>query len=92
MREDIIFNFKLKIMEVTLKIKKDYVKAILHKGKTKAHTPKSYKEVGYAGHDIGFWASQEHLTMYRNSRGELMYKVYIKGSIFPFYGKLEILN
>lgn len=57
-------------MEVTLKIKKDYVKAILHKGKTKAHTPKSYKEVGYAGHDIGFWASQEHLTMYRNSRGE----------------------
>ena len=66
--------------------------AVLYKGKTKAHTPKSYKEVGYAGHDIGFWASQEHLTMYRNSRGELMYKVYIKGSIFPFYGKLEILN
>ena len=64
--------------------------AVLYKGKTKAHTPKSYIEVGYAGH--GFWASQEHLTMYRNSRGELMYKVYIKGSIFPFYGKLEILN
>ena len=66
--------------------------AVLYKGKTKANLPKSYKEVGYAGYDIGFWASQEHLTMYRNSRGELMYKVYIKGSIFPFYGKLEILN
>ena len=79
-------------MEVTLKIKKDYVKAILHKGKTKAHTPKSYKEVGYAGHDMRGLVAQRHLTMYRNSRGELMYKVYIKGSIFPFYGKLEILN
>lgn len=66
--------------------------AVLYKGKTKAHTPKSYKKVDVVGHDIGYWASEDYLTIYKNSRGGLMYEVYIKGSIFPFYGKLEILN
>lgn len=66
--------------------------AVLYKGKTKANLPKSYKKVDVVGHDIGGWTSDDYLTIYKNSRGGLVYEVYIKGSIFPFYGRLEILN
>lgn len=79
-------------MEVTLKIKKEYFKAVIHKGRPKERLPKSYKEVGYAGHDMRGLVAQRHLTMYRNSRGGLVYKVYIDGCFHPFYGKLEILE
>ena len=59
---------------------------------TKAHTPKSYKKVDVVGHDIGGWTRDDYLTIYKNSRGGLVYEVYVKGSIYPFYGKIEILN
>lgn len=78
--------------EVTLKIKKEYFKAVIYKGRPKSSVPKSYKEVGYAGHDMCGLVAQRHLTMYRNSRGGLVYKVYIDGCFHPFYGKLEILE
>ena len=66
--------------------------AVLYKGKTKAHTPKSYKKVDVVGHDIGGWTRDDYLTIYKNSRGGLVYKVYIDGCFHPFYGKLEILE
>ena len=68
-------------------------KAVLSKGKIKKSVPKTYKEIDIVGHNIGsFWASNDYLTIYKNRTGKLIYKIYIKGSIFPNYGEIKFLD
>ncbi len=71
-----------------------YRKVRIYKGRPLADAPRSYRRVGcFTAEELYRpWYQSGIVTVYKNSHGTLRYETYIDGSIYPFYGKLEIIE
>lgn len=81
-------------MDITLfmGMKDEAVPARLYKGTPKRQCPSTYDYVGVVGHSLGNNYNPSILTLYRAKDKTLRYEIYRDGSIYPYYGKIELLK
>ena len=62
------------------------------KGRPLADAPKTYKKVGVVEHNIGNNYNSYLLVVFKAKDGTYRYEIYRDGSIYPYYGKFEIVK
>ena len=65
-----------------------YQDATLYRGKPLADRPKTYKEIGVFGHNIGNAYNPGWGNLLKAADGSLRYEIYRDGCFYPYYGKL----
>jgi len=65
---------------------------LLSKGSPLPDAPKTYKKLTVIGHNIGNLYNPSHMIIFRAKDRTLRYEIYRDGSIYPYYGKFEIVE
>lgn len=63
---------------------------MLHKGKPKRDTPKTYKSLGVFLHSIGNRYNSDLIYLYINRQKVYKYEIYRDGCFHPFVGTIEL--
>jgi len=76
-------------IEIKINGEKKWVAVKMGDWQTRQSTPKSYKKIGQFFHSQSEDGKIDLITIYRNRRGQFIYKLVTDGFFWPLYGKIK---
>ena len=80
------------MLEIKVRIRGKEYDAIMYRGKPMSNPPKTWKKLDVIWHSLGNLYNPDIMTIYKAKDGSLRYEIYRDGSIYPFYGRIEIIG